>query len=328
MNVSNIKQANPTPPKGASRMSLESVTSGVQKTPARVLIYGSEGIGKSTFAAGAPNPIWIGADNGTQHLNVKRFAEPQTWADVLDAVAILTTEKHDFQTVVFDPMKWIEDKLLVPHVCAANGWASIEEPGFGKGYSALDGQWLALVKALETMSRAKPMNVVFIAHQEVKAFRPPDLEGYDRYQVTMSKGGAALLRQWCDYVLFAREQEWVDIGKDKKVRGRSNGVRVFHSNKTAAFDAKARPALDTDPLPLSWESFAEAREKSDPAHRAARVVELKAAIAEKLAMLDADAKAKGEAFLAKLAPDAVEKAEEALNRITIKVQEMKQKESA
>lgn len=334
MDVSQVNQktnqAPPkTPPKGPQPISDEDIIDGVQKTPVRLFIYGSEGIGKSTFASKAPYPIWMGADKGTQHLPIKRIKQPKSWLEMLDRLRQLRVDDR-FQTVVLDPMGWIEDTWLVPYVLETNGWRDLKQPGYGDGYDAVADQWRVACKLLEAISDAGK-NVVLIAHSEIKRVTPPDmLEGYDRYQVKMMKKGAAIFREWCDYVLFAREKESIEIGKDKKARGKSSGIRVFHSTKTAAYEAKARPALDIDPLPLAWDEFAAAREASDPAHRVERCAELKRSVEAALKSLDAaqaDYTAKVRAFLPKVAADDVERMEEVLNKVSLKIQEQKESES-
>lgn len=43
---------------------LETIQSDRENRPPRIMIYGSEGVGKSTFGASAPNPIFIQTEDG------------------------------------------------------------------------------------------------------------------------------------------------------------------------------------------------------------------------------------------------------------------------
>ena len=45
------------------------------KLPAakRIVIYGAEGIGKSTLASQCPDPLFIDTEGSTTHMDVKRF---------------------------------------------------------------------------------------------------------------------------------------------------------------------------------------------------------------------------------------------------------------
>jgi len=115
------------------RMSLAAVTRGQVSKPHRVLIYGPEGVGKTTFAASAPDPIIIGTEDGSGALDVPRFPRPESWGDVLEAVDALTAKGHDYRTCVIDSLDWAEP-MVWAHVCAASSKSSIEDFGFGKGY--------------------------------------------------------------------------------------------------------------------------------------------------------------------------------------------------
>src|SRR4051812_24717702 len=91
-----------------SKMRLANVTSAPIDKPVRAVVYGTEGVGKSTLLARAPRPIVIGAEDGTSQLEVARFPEPESWEDILEAVRVLTDEPHEFQSVGFDTLDWME----------------------------------------------------------------------------------------------------------------------------------------------------------------------------------------------------------------------------
>lgn len=324
MNVSNIQQAPIEAPR-TRRMTMAKVTKGPQLRPPRCAVYGPPGIGKSTFASGAPEPIWIPFDDGTQHLDIQRFPRPESLQDVQDALDELLTSEHDRKTVVLDGLAELE-ALIWRHVCAVNNWANIEEPGFGKGYTAAMDWWRDIFAMLARLHSRKEMGIILIGHSRVRTFSSPEVESYDRYQFQLNDNAAALIQREMDYILFAREAVYLDKGTDKRVRGRNSGNRVIETQGRAAYDAKSRPSLPT-PLPLSYQAFAEARVKFDPAHRAANVVELKAQIAAALAELgDAASTEKTNAHVEKLAVDAVERHEEVLNKVQIKIQQKKAKE--
>lgn len=68
-------------------MSKYAITAGVQDTPVKTVLYGPEGIGKSTFASHFPDPVFIDTEGGTKRLNVKRLPQPTSWAMLLGRVA-------------------------------------------------------------------------------------------------------------------------------------------------------------------------------------------------------------------------------------------------
>jgi len=254
-----------------SRMRLDGVIRGKVKKPIRVTVYGGSGVGKTTFGANAPKPIFLGAEDGTAQLDVARFPKPETFEEVLEAVRILSTEQHDFQTLVIDSLDWIEP-LIWRKVCQSDGVELIEHVGggYGKGYTAAIDDWRMLFAALERLQAAKGVHVVLIAHGHIKTFKNPETAGdYDRYQLKLNERASGLVKEWSDALLFARHEVLVHKdGKHKSARARGveTGARILCTNERAAFDAKNRYSLP-DTLPLSWPDFeaaVRAGQPSDP----------------------------------------------------------------
>ena len=136
------------------------------------MIFGPEGIGKSTLAAQFPAPVFLDTEGGTHHLDVARLPAPKTWADVVAAVAALATEAHEFKTLVIDTVDWLE-KLLVDHVCKQANKASIEDFGYGKGYVVLAEEFTKFLASLEPLLRRGMHVLLPRAHEdrEVRAAR-------------------------------------------------------------------------------------------------------------------------------------------------------------
>jgi len=242
-----------------SKMNLKNVRSSRAEVPDRILIMGTEGVGKSTFAADSPDPIFLGAEDGLHHLDVQKFPEPETFADVLESVNVLRNEDHDYKGFVIDTLDWLEP-LVWDSLCKQNEWANIESPGYGKGYNIATGEWRKLIAAIERLRAEKSMRVIFVAHTMIRNFANPVDEDYMRYECKLHKGAAALVKEWCDVVLFASHEEFVrENTQGKKIKkAASTGRRVMHTVRTAAWDAKTRYSLPEE-LDLSWEAYAEAR---------------------------------------------------------------------
>lgn len=238
-----------------SRMTLAAVTSGKQKRPRRVVIYGPDGVGKTTFGANAPKPIFLGAEEGTETMDVPRFPQPHTWLDVLEAVRELTEGKHEFETLVGDSLDWMEP-LIWRLICQSNGVATIEDVGggYGKGYSAALDHWRVFIRALERLQRERRMNVVLLGHSLIKAFKNPQGADFDRYIMQLNEKAAGLLRQWANGVYFANYETFAVEDKSKRTRGVSSGARLLYTQRTAAYDAKDRYGLPPS-LALSWGEF-------------------------------------------------------------------------
>ena len=269
-NVATKLAAVSTTPK-PSRMTLGNVKKGKLQQPLRVVLFGQEGVGKSTFGAGAPNPIFLCAESGTHNLDVARFPTPQAWPEVLEAVDVLTSEDHDYQSLVVDTLDWLEP-LVFAHVIGSDGVdkngrkaTSIESAcgGFGKGYVAALDQWRLFISKIEKLQTAKKMNVIFLAHTWIKSFANPEGDNFDRYELKIDKRASGKIKEWADAVLFAT---W-DKGTVKdggKAKGVSNGARLLHTEWSAAFDAKNRYGLPNQ-LPLSWDDFWSAVQEGSPA---------------------------------------------------------------
>lgn len=249
----------PITPPVSKRMALDKLVKGKVEQPRRILLYGTEGIGKSTFAANAPAPIFLGPEDGTGQLDVTRFPKPLTWPDILEAVRTLTNDAHEFKTFVLDTVDAAEP-LLWTHMCERDSQPGkpalrdIEDYGYGKGYQKALDEWRVLLSMLERLRAAKGMNVILLAHADKKLFKNPEGEDFDRYELKLNIKAGGLLKEWCDAVLFAKFETYAITDEKKRVRGVSSGARLVHTQRTAAYDAKNRYQLP-ESFPLSWADF-------------------------------------------------------------------------
>lgn len=227
---------------------LASVKRGRIQAPIKALVYGVEGVGKSTLGAGLPEPLFVCAESGTEQLDVARLPEPRAWSEVLQALDELAAGGHGYQSVVVDTVDWLEP-LLWDELCRRNKWASIESPGYGKGYVEALAEWRVLLRRLDTV-RARGIHVLLLAHATVRRVSPPDLEAYDRYSLKVNEKAAALVREWADAVLFAQyEVSTTKTKQDRVARAYSTGERVLRTVYSASWDAKNRWGLpETVPL--------------------------------------------------------------------------------
>lgn len=280
-------------------MRLEDVTRGKIRKPYSVSCYGPEGVGKSSFGAGAPKPIFVGAEDGTAQLDVARFPAPETWEDVLDVPRVLMRDAHDYQTVVFDTLDWIEP-LIWKAVCDRDGFDNIEGYGFGKGYQVALDEWRKLLSSLERLMTTKGMNVVLLAHSWIRPFKNPSGEDFDRYELKIHTKAAGLVKEWSEAVLFANFETFVkEDKKTKRSKGVSTGARMLYTERKAAYDAKSRYPIPEE-LPLSWADF----EAAVVAGSVAPVADLKAEIARKAKELGGELEAKITGAMAKAGDNA------------------------
>lgn len=211
--------------------------------PQKAVIFGPEGIGKSTLAAQFPAPVFLDTEGGTHHLDVARLPAPKSWADVVSAITTLATEAHDFKTLVLDTVDWLE-KLLVDHVCKGANKASIEDFGYGKGYVVLAEEFTKFLASLDPLLR-RGMHVLFLAHTKIVKFEQPDAAGaYDRYELKLSKQVGPLVKEWCDLLLFGNYFTRVAENDNGRKRGVGGRERKLYTTHSAAWDAKNRHGFD------------------------------------------------------------------------------------
>ncbi len=220
------------------------VTSGVIPTAEKVVIYGPEGIGKSTFAAQFPDALFVDTEGGTKKLNVKRLPQPTSWAMLLDEADAVRRGEAPCGTLVIDTADWAE-RLCVRAVCAKAKVNGIEDFGYGKGYTYLKEEFGKLLDLLaDVVGSGK--NVVLTAHAQLSKFEQPDEMGqYDRWSMKTSKQVAPLLREWCDTLLFANYKTIVvkeGTGTNAKNKAQG-GERVMYTSHHPCWDAKNRDGL-------------------------------------------------------------------------------------
>lgn len=220
-------------------------------SPQRILLYGVQGIGKTTFGASFKSPILLRTEDGIGSLDIATFPNvAKTTQDIANAISALHGD-HNFKTLILDSLDWLEPLVLSQVVAnhnmgkeEKNYISSIEDIGYGKGYVMADDLWRYIMGGFDSLRQKKGMNIVVIAHNEVKTFNPPDGESFDRYQIRLQKRSFALWQEWADMVLFVNYER--NIVKDEtgtKKRALGNGERVIYTQERPAFMAKNRWSL-------------------------------------------------------------------------------------
>ena len=217
------------------------ITKGKIDRAQKVVIYGSEGIGKSGLAAKFPDPLFIDTEGGTAHMDVRRIEKPQSWEEMLSVVKEVAATQDVCRTLVLDTADWAE-QLIVSYLCTKYKQNSIESFGYGKGYTYLGEEFSRLLGALDTVLTAG-IHVVITAHAKMRKFEQPDEMGaYDRWEMKLSKQVAPLLKEWCDILLFCNYQTFVVTSENNTQKARG-GKRVMYTSHHPAWDAKSRVPL-------------------------------------------------------------------------------------
>lgn len=220
----------------------------------KVVVYGPEGIGKSTFAAAFPDPLFIDTEGSTSRLDVSRLPDPDSWTQLIEEIGYIQQNPQGFRTFVIDTADWAE-QLLIDHIVQKYQKGGIEDFGYGKGYTYVAEEFGKMLGRLSALADSG-MNIVLVCHCDIRTFtQPDDLGQYDRYNLKLSKKDTPLLMEWCDALFFVNyETIVVEDRKSGKKMGKG-GNRVMYTQHTPAFDAKNR--FDLQPkLPFEFSSIA------------------------------------------------------------------------
>lgn len=234
------------------------ITRGKRARAQRVVIYGPEGIGKSSFAAQFPEPLFIDTEGSTDNMDVARMDDkPTSYTMLKNQIAFVKANPTCCKTLIIDTIDWAES-LIVEDVCAQHGKKGIEDFGYGNGYTYVGeemGRFLNLLQDLIEVG----INIVLTAHAQMRKFEQPDEMGaYDRYELKLGKKTssqtAPLVKEWADMVLFANYKTVV-MTTDTKKKKATGGQRVIYTQHHPAWDAKNRHGLPPE-LPLDYASIA------------------------------------------------------------------------
>jgi hypothetical protein len=225
------------------------ITRGIVVRPQKVVIYGPEGIGKTTLASKMPDPLFIDTEGGSAHLDVRRIEGLKDWEELLSAIKEVAVTKDLCKTLVLDTADWAE-QLAIAHILAQYKQPSIEAFGYGKGYTYVSEEFTRLLGALDLVI-AGGMNVVVTAHAKMRKFEQPDEMGaYDRWEMKLTRQSAPLLKEWCDLLLFCNYETFV-VSSENKTAKAQGGKRVLYTSHHPCWDAKNRHGLP-DKLDLDY----------------------------------------------------------------------------
>lgn len=238
-----------------SSVSLADVVSAGRGLPSRVILHGVEGIGKTSFAAQSPSPIFLMArgETGLETLidagllsETPSFPESKTWGDTLAAIDVLTRNDHPYRTLVLDTLNGFE-RLCHEHVCLTNyggDWGERGFTGYMRGYETSLADWRELLISLDRLREERKMGIICLCHTKVAPFKNPEGPDYDRYQPDMHPKTWSLTHKWADVVMFGNFETFIDKESPKgRAKGKGGQDRFLYTERSAAFDAKNRHGL-------------------------------------------------------------------------------------
>lgn len=221
------------------------IAKGKKASPAKVVIYGHEGVGKSTLASKFPSPLFLDIECSTSRMDVSRIDEPCDSLEAFSSIMrdLIASWPEEYRTLVIDTGDWL-DQLVCNKVFGTN-----TQPGqvndFGRSYVVLENTWAKILDQLTLLQSRQGVNVVITAHASLRTVTNPETVGsYDHWEMKCSKKGAAKLKEWSDFLLFLNFK--VTVQKDGMRDKAQGGQRCVITSHTAWADAKSRESLPNE----------------------------------------------------------------------------------
>lgn len=205
-------------------------------------IYGVPGVGKSTLATLAENPVFLDCEGGLDRVECAKYqhddwpedrTQIKTWQEFYDA----TREVYhsDFHTVVIDTISAVQEIMERKILDEVNEGRdekykvkTLQDKDafpYGAGFEALKANWSLFLKIIFSL-KEKGKNVLCIGHQNVEKVENPEGENFDRYTLNIHKKSTPMVISKMDCVLFAYYEKALK-GKE----GSKNKVAVDLGNR-------------------------------------------------------------------------------------------------
>ena len=227
----------------------------------KAVLYGQEGVGKSSLAANIPGIVFIDCEGSTTKMNVRRLPSPTSWAMLCDEMEYIreNAAAKGYKAVAIDTFDWAE-ALALQAICIEHKVNGIEGLNYGKGWQyecELIGKFL---NSTDRLIKAG-IHVILICHAiSRKTTLPEEVDEFDHWELKLGNKTtnkvAPLLKEWSDMTLFLAFKTQVMAADDKgKVHKATSVQRVMYATKSAWWDAKNRFGLP-DMMPLDYGAVA------------------------------------------------------------------------
>lgn len=242
-------------------ISLQTLKRNDRPRPPVTLLYGKPGVGKTTFASFAPNPIFLMSEDGlvSPHLSKQLSWDIKSMPELMEALNVLGRETHDFKTIVLDSLDQY-DPLVTKAMCEHHGWADISAPGYGKGQVEIIAWWQQVLTLLFALRNFRDMGVFMLGHHRQANVTPPDNPPYTQFTLTLPEKTTRLLVGEADVVAFATHPVHTvtqagKFGQNTTLAVSDASGPVLHLQERGSHIAKNR--YDMPPtIPMNWNAFA------------------------------------------------------------------------
>lgn len=250
MNAPIGKPKNQSPQQNTAATSVPVLDTGTVKfLPPKLILNCVEGWGKTTCAAYCPKPAILMARGETGYETLLGSGSVPTVPRTLinswpELIAFLDTQIEQqelpYKTLALDALGGFE-RLCHEFVCQRDfkgDWGDKGFSSFQKGYEIAIADWLKLLHKLDQI-HAKGVMLLLLGHTQIKPFKNPMGEDFDRYISDIHHKTWGVTHKWADAAFFGTYLTVVD-----KISGRAKGIggadRVIYTQRRDAFDAKNR----------------------------------------------------------------------------------------
>lgn len=209
------------------------------------LVYGMPKIGKSTFAAGFPDALFLDCEGGLQSLETYRVPI-FTWNEFKATCTEIQKGDHQFKTIVIDTVDQAYQRCR-EHVLGALGVMHESDAEIGKGWDLVTNEFLRVLARLALL----PYGLVLISHAVEKEFKTPTGKVTRRIPTLPGKVGLKVVGM-ADLYLYA------DHEITTAQKGVTSEKRVLRTKPTSIYEAGDRTGLLPESIPMEFSAFAEA----------------------------------------------------------------------
>ena len=232
------------------------ITTGkLQPRGLRAVIYGVEGIGKTTLASKLEKPLFLDLEKGSFGLDTARIdGTRETWQGVLGLIENLKRDHQGYRTFVVDSADKLEEIIVRDYLGEKNVQTLVGYGKYGDGWIETAERFCTVLDRLGDLADSG-MDVVLIGHaQQRRVELPEQTDSYDHWELNLSKRAAPKTREWPEILAFINYKMSViasqrDFGK--VVNKADGGKRMVYTAHTPFWDAKHRAGVDMpDEFPL------------------------------------------------------------------------------
>lgn len=239
--MTDILEQSPIEQKGKKKIIFtgKPLVMGRQITPLKIIIYGPNGVGKSTFASHFKNPIFIDFEQKSDHLDIDK--QPiETFEEFMTYLKCLIDQDHDYSTIVIDSIDQL-DSAIENYIKKLPVFVSNPKRlEFGNLNSLIAEKFFDVCRLLNILFSHKKMNIIFTGHESIRNSHDSRYPVFDYYHLKISPKASSVLCNWVHCTLFAayeiffEEEENVGFNKTR-IRARGNDRRVLYTTGTANF---------------------------------------------------------------------------------------------